>query len=174
MPKPRHSSYITRPKYRNSRYTLANHRSYVQKLRVLMLKTSRRLSALKVKIKITTGIVLLIVQKAGFWMSNHIVDPLSALMAVYLGVCMSMILPASMWLYFVSPAVAPLLPTSFPIAQLPDAATAPWMFLAALPLAVRVFAMKAYHDWKKSKEALGAKLLFACNAGISWPRSWWR
>ena len=99
------------------------------------------------------------------------------LLAIYVGVCLSLLLPASMWAWLAVPALAQLasLPvTTFPLAELPNVDTLSRALLAAIPLAIRVFATGSYQEWNKSPEALGARLLFACHCGIIWPKSWWR
>lgn len=115
--------------------------------------------------------------RAARWAWCDLVPPVSCLLAIYVGVCLSMLLPASMWSWLALPALAQFTGasvTAFPLADLPEQAALVRGLLAAIPLAVRVFATGGYEGWKASQDALGARLLYACHAGIVWPKAWWR
>lgn len=111
------------------------------------------------------------------WVWHELIPPVACLLAIYAGVCLTVLLPASMWAWFALPVVAQLTGApvvAFPLAELPDQVILIRALLTAIPLAVRVFATGGYQEWKESREALGARLLYACHAGIIWPRAWWR
>jgi hypothetical protein len=68
------------------------------------------------------------------------------------------------------PALVQFTSLPFPLAELPS-----WLgLLAAIPLALRVFAMGGYKEWKESQELLDARLLYAGHAGVIWPKAWFR
>jgi hypothetical protein len=95
---------------------------------------------------------------------------------VYTGVILTLLLPASFWSMFAVPMAAKLLETSltaFPLAELPESAKLEKSLLAALPLAVVVF-RHAYREWQTFQDVLGARMLYACAAGIAWPKVWFR
>jgi hypothetical protein len=111
------------------------------------------------------------------WARSDLLPPTVCLLAIYAGVGLSMLLPASMWSWLALPALVQLtgVPvTAFPLADLPEQAALLRGLLAAIPLAVRVFAVGGYEGWRASHEALGARLIYACHAGVIWPRAWWR
>ncbi len=110
------------------------------------------------------------ISRSTYWyLSKEFLPSMLCLVASYIGVCLSFILPASMWAWLAIPALAQFasIPvTTFPLAELPSMDSLARALLAAIPLAIRVFATGSYKQWNKSSETLGARLLFACHSGI--------
>lgn len=119
----------------------------------------------------------LLLRRATTWVWRELAPPAACLLAIYVGVCMTMLLPVSMWSWLALPALAQF--TSLPLATFPLTELPSWPglikgLLAAIPLALRVFAMGGYKEWKESQELLGARLLYAGHAGVIWPKAWFR
>lgn len=87
------------------------------------------------------------------WVGRELQGPVLCLLAVYVGVLCSMLLPAV------------LLPVPAQVVLTP---------LAALPIAVSVADQRAYRRWRGAGRApLGARLIRACSDGVLW-WCWWR
>jgi hypothetical protein len=118
-----------------------------------------------------------LLRRATAWVWRELAPPVACLLAIYVGVCLTMPLPVSMWSWLALPAIAQF--TSLPIAAFPLAELPSWPglikgLLTAIPLALRVFAMGGYKEWKESQELLGARLFYAVHVGIVWPKAWFR
>ena len=116
-----------------------------------------------------------VVGKAARQVWRHVVSPLCGFACVFLGVCLSALVPASLWVGLSSiEQLVGVQITAFPIGQLPDLAT--WLVIlpVALPIAIVVFREGAYSAWKASDEPLLARMLYTVAAGIRWPKVWFR
>jgi hypothetical protein len=117
-----------------------------------------------------------IVRWIGAWLLSQLLAPALCFGCAYAGVILTLLLPDSLWTVFALPVTANLIEISlpaFPLAELPDSANLEKALLAALPLAVVVF-RHAYVEWQTLQEPLGARMLYACAAGVAWPKTWFR
>ena len=113
--------------------------------------------------------------RLGCWLLHQLLSPALCFGCIYGGVLLTVLLPASLWATFALPVanlVGPPL-TAFPFAELPDSAKLGQALLAALPLALVVF-RHAYSEWRSPQDPLGARMLYACAAGVAWPKVWFR
>jgi hypothetical protein len=116
-----------------------------------------------------------IVQRLGAWLVLQLLEPVSCYGCIFTGVLLTTLLPASLWFTFALPAVNLVgsALTAFPFAELPDSADVKKAVFVALPLALVVF-RRAYPEWRSSQDPLGARMLYACAAGVAWPKVWFR
>lgn len=108
---------------------------------------------------------------------HHILSPLLCFACILLGVCLSALLPASLWVGLALPPITqwvgpPL--SSFPLTQIPELATWFVILLVSLPIAVVVFREGAFTGWRSSTDPLLARMLYTVAAGIRWPKVWFR
>lgn len=111
----------------------------------------------------------------GIW--QQLFSPLVCFVCVYASVLLTSTLPASVMLTFLMPTatmvgIGPL--DGFPVAVIPAEDKLVGVLMTAALLAIKVFAMKAYQEWKESSLAFGARVIYACNAGVAWPKVWFR
>jgi hypothetical protein len=118
-------------------------------------------------------------QKTNNWVFCQLVGPTACFGCVYAGVVLTVLLPSALWLSFAGPllgngpsAVMQSL-TGFPVVDIPSADVLEKAMYAALPIAVRVYAARAYRKWAAADEPLVARLLYACHEGVIWPGAWW-
>jgi len=110
------------------------------------------------------------------WLLNQLLAPCLCFACIYAGVLLTLLLPTSLWSAMVSPDIARAVVsalTSFRLPDIPDADHLRKALLAALPLAVHVF-RHGYLEWKTSIDPLGARILYACAVGVTWPKIWFR
>ncbi len=108
---------------------------------------------------------------------HHLLAPLLCFICIFVGTCLSALLPASLWATFALPPLAQWtgLPLSaFPLAHIPELTAWFGIMLVALPIAVVVFREGAFSAWQASSEPLLARMLYAVAAGIRWPKVWFR
>ncbi len=108
---------------------------------------------------------------------HHILSPLLCFACILMGVCLSALLPASLWVGLALPPITqwvgpPL--SSFPLTQIPELATWFVILLVSLPIAVVVFREGAFTGWRSSTDPLLARMLYTVAAGIRWPKVWFR
>jgi hypothetical protein len=101
----------------------------------------------------------------GAWLLPQLLVPALCFGCVYAGALLTLILPASL--------LVEMWPTALPLAELLDLANLEEAPLTALPLAVVVF-RRAYLEWQTCQDPLGARMLYACAAGVAWPKAWFR
>jgi hypothetical protein len=115
-------------------------------------------------------------QQLGTWLLYQILAPCVCFGCIYSGVLMTLLLPASLWSALIPANIVSLVPPflpSLPLPEIPDAEHVGRALLAALPLSVHVF-RHGYLEWKTSLDPLGARILYACAVGVTWPKIWFR
>lgn len=108
---------------------------------------------------------------------HHILSPLLCFVCNLLGVCLSALLPASLWVGLALPSIGQLVGpplSSFPLTHIPELATWFVILLVSLPIAVVVFREGAFTAWRSLDEPLLARMLYMIAAGIRWPKIWFR
>ena len=109
------------------------------------------------------------------WLLHHLVAPFLCFACIYAGIILTFPLPTALWYSLAQPTLnylnAPPL-SAFPLADMLDSASMTRALLTALPLAVAVF-RRHFTEWYTSQAPLGARVLYACYAGVVWPKAWW-
>jgi hypothetical protein len=110
------------------------------------------------------------------WLQHHFLTPLLCFICIYTGIMLTFPLPTALWHSLAQPMlnylnVTPII--NFPLANIPDSSSLARAAVSALPLAIAVF-RRHFNEWRASGDPLGARMLYACYAGVVWPRAWWR
>jgi hypothetical protein len=84
---------------------------------------------------------------------------------IYIGVVVRLLLPLQLW--------DAVVPTMIPRAVLPN--DHEWIVMVtAIPLTIHAFTVDGYTEWQTSDKPIIARMIYACNAGVSSLRTWFQ